>query len=126
VGLIARALEAAGIATTSLSVMLDITRSVKPPRAAFLDFPPGHTSGPAHDATMQKEIVRGALECLVNLEESGTIRRLPLRWPRGDAWKRAPLPDRLARTAEPQYQTEADRRAAGEHSHAACPMCVIR
>jgi len=105
--------------------MLDITSSVKPPRTAFLDFPPGHTTGPPFDPSLQKAIVRDALGCLLVSRESGMIRRLPFVWPGGDAWKRSPLPERLARAETPQYQCEGDRHAAATHTDDTCPVCVL-
>ncbi|MHB8575692.1 MAG: hypothetical protein ACYDCQ_10215 [Dehalococcoidia bacterium] len=124
-GLIARALEAAGIPTVSLTCMLDITRSVKPPRAAFVDFPPGHTSGRPFDVEQQYGIVRATLELLETVTVSGTIVPLPFIWPDGEGWKRDPLPPRIERFDTPQYQTEADRLAAAGHEHELCLVCAI-
>lgn len=104
--------------------MRDITRAVKPPRAAFLDFPPGHTSGPAFNRALQEGIVRAALGGLETITESGTILALPYAWPDGDAWKQMPLPERLPREETPQYQCDADRAAVSGHA-AACPVCVL-
>lgn len=104
--------------------MLDITRAVKPPRAAFVDFPPGHTTGRPFDPAQQYGIVRAALGLLESVEESGAIVPLPFAWPDGEDWKREPLPPRLERYDTPQYQEEADRIAAGDHD-GACPVCVI-
>ena len=40
---------------------LSITRSVAPPRAAFLDFPLGHTTGKKNQPEMQLSLMRQAL-----------------------------------------------------------------
>ena len=107
-----------------MTVMLDITERVKPPRAVFLDFPPGHTTGAPFDAAMQERIVREALAALETVQQSGTVVRLPDRWPGGEGWKARPLPERLPRFDTPQYQTQADLVAAEAHDAGACPICV--
>jgi len=61
VGLVARSAEAAGIPTLCLASALDITRAVNPPRAAFLDFPLGHTAGKPGDPELQRAILADAL-----------------------------------------------------------------
>jgi D-proline reductase (dithiol) PrdB len=110
VGLIARHAEANGISTVCLSSALDITRSVNPPRAAFLDFPLGHTSGKANEPALQDSIVRDALHALEGIEKPGTVKILSYRWGDDESWKNLPDSEsRLPRTAEPQFQTEEDR-----------------
>ena len=61
VGLIARQAEAAGIPTLSLSCARDITAAVNPPRATYLDWPLGHTSGRPHDGTGNTAVMRATL-----------------------------------------------------------------
>jgi hypothetical protein len=94
---------------------LDITRSVNPPRAAFLDYPLGHTSGEPHQPALQRRIMLEALEAFSSLTTPGTVKMLPFRWSQGDAWKdtaqRGP-DDRLPRYDTPQYQSDADRQRA--------------
>jgi hypothetical protein len=103
---------------------LDITRSVNPPRAAFLDFPLGHTTGKPDDPQLQSAIVAGALEAFASLREPGSIKRLPFRWADDDQWKRTALAggdDRQPRHDTPQYQSDEDRRKAeGESPCAVC------
>lgn len=111
-----------------------ITRAVNPPRAAFLDFPLGHTTGKAGQPALQRDILRAALAAFA-LDTPGEILELPFRWAETDDWKRSAggagdddegdLDDRSPRTPEPQYQTEDDRRRA-EAALAAggCPGCV--
>src|SRR5579871_5462007 len=106
-----------------MTCMQDITRSVLPPRAAFLDFPPGHTTGAPFAAEQQHGIVQEALALLETVAESGTIMPLPFAWPYGEDWKQNPLPPRLPRYDTPQFQTEADRLAATGHID--CPVCVV-
>jgi hypothetical protein len=134
VGLIAREIEAAGIPTLSMTSAFSITRAVNPPRAAFLDFPLGHTTGKAHDPAGQRQILRDALRVFERLETPGQIEELRYTWAEDDAWKdRVMRPDteggvshdddRVERLDTPQYQCELDRRvaqAAGE-----CTSCVF-
>ena len=109
-GLIARHAEARGIFTVCLSSALDITRSVNPPRAVFLDFPLGHTSGKANEPELQYSIVRDALRALEEMKEPGTVKILPYRWSDDESWKNLPDSDsRLPRSPEPQFQSEEDR-----------------
>jgi hypothetical protein len=122
VGLIARALEAAGIATLCMSSALDITRHVNPPRAAFLDYPLGHTTGKPSDPALQRAILVEALDAFESLRQPGSIKLLPFRWSDDDDWKRTALAggdDRQPRYDTPQYQNEEDRRQAE-----ACAVCV--
>jgi len=68
VGLIARQLEAAGIATVSLTSARDITASANPPRAVFVDFPLGHTAGGVGQRELNRAIVSAALNTLTQTE----------------------------------------------------------
>jgi hypothetical protein len=64
VGLIAGELERRGVATTSLTVLREITQKVKTPRALFVDHPLGYTLGKPHDRTLQTALVRAAFALL--------------------------------------------------------------
>ncbi len=130
VGLIARDLERAGIPTTSLTSAWSITAAARPPRAAFLDYPLGHTSGKALDRADQLACVRGALDLLDSATEPGKTVDLHRVWSEDDSWKRNPLTSgmgagdgRTARLDEPVYQEERDKLMA-ERSAGACRSCV--
>ena len=84
-GLIARALEESGIATLSLSSARDITRAVCPPRAVYLDYPLGHTSGRAHDPQLNAAIMADTLAAFEALTEPGSMAHLRYRWAQNDA-----------------------------------------
>ena len=109
---------------------LSITRSVNPPRAAFLDFPLGHTTGKPHDPALQRAILAAALDAFARLGP-GEVEHLPFRWSDDDAWRDDPLgaaggDARRERAATPQYQAEDDRLLA-ERRHGAgatCATCV--
>ena len=101
---------------------LDITRSVNPPRAAFLDYPLGHTTGKADDRSLQRAILVEALDAFTSLTVPGSVKMLPFRWSEDEQWKRSAVAggdDRQPRTDTPQYQSEDDRRRAE-----ACAVCV--
>ena len=129
-GLIARELESAGIATVSLTSAWTITASAKPPRALYTDFPLGNTSGPPNRPDVQVEIVRQALAMVESTSTPGTI--VPFvaaeqnLFPSG--WKeeaRELVDHRTAREPTPQYQSDEDREAAiAQHGEAAaCDVC---
>ena len=68
VGLIQGAIEEAGIATVSLSLLREVTKKVRPPRAMFVPFPHGFTLGRPHDAVLQHRIIRESLKLLERTE----------------------------------------------------------
>lgn len=125
-GLVARHVEAAGIPTLCMSSALDITRSVNPPRAAFLDFPLGHTTGKPGQPELQRRILIDALSSFEGMTVPGSVRTLPYRWSDDDGWKEkafAEGDDRLPRRDTPQYQDEEDRRRAEAGGSPSCPAC---
>lgn len=137
-------MEEAGITTVSLTSAWSITAAVKPPRAAFVDYPLGHTSGRPDDPAGQRAIVAAALHTAVTATEPGRIVDLGLDW--GDqAWRDDPLRTgprqeargdgqaaggggdaRTARHDTPQYQHPDDRVAASARlgEDVACRACV--
>jgi hypothetical protein len=118
--------EAAGIPTLCMTSALDITRSVNPPRAAFLDFPLGHTTGKPNQPKLQREILADALSSFDAMTVPGSVRMLPYRWSDDEGWKEkafAEGDDRLPRHDTPQYQDEEDRRRAEAGGSPACPVC---
>jgi len=115
--LVARHLEDEGVSTICLVSALDVVRSVNPPRAAFLDYPLGHTAGRPNDPAEQYAVARQALACLENMATPGTIETLPFQWAQDEQWKRDLLEKgtgdlRPPRDAAPRYQTEEDRKLA--------------
>ena len=129
-GLIARAIEEAGIPTLSMSSARDITRSAWPARSVYPDYPLGHTAGRPNDPELNAPIMRDTLTAFEALTEPGAMSHLSYRWSDNDDWKDKVFAeghrrfleqsseyedDRVARHDTPQYQTEADE-AAAEHS----------
>lgn len=125
-GLVARHAEAAGIPTLCMTSALDITRAVNPPRAAFLDFPLGHTAGKPNDPELQRRILFEALSSFETMTAPGSVTELPFRWSENEGWKDkafAEGDDRTQRHDTPQYQDEEDRRRAEGGGSPACPVC---
>lgn len=81
-GLIARALERAGIATVSISIAKDLTEAVGVPRAVFVKWPLGHPLGEPDNEAQQRTMIFAALHLLVEATEPGIIREAGYRWRR--------------------------------------------
>ncbi len=64
----------------SLSVSLDVTQHLKPPRAMFLPFMMGHLFGVPFHQELQKKIIRTALSRITDASESGDIHLYPITW----------------------------------------------
>lgn len=136
-----------------MSSARDITRAAWPPRAAYLDYPLGHTSGRAHEPEQNLAILRDTFAAFENLRVPGSMAHLPYRWSDTDRWKDrvfAPstkaeeLPecavptdeaaasadggyedDRIERHPTPQYQTDEDAAAArASHDGEDCLVCA--
>ena len=75
-----RSIEKRGIPTVSLSVSLDVTQHIKPPRAVFLPFMMGHHFGVPFHVELQKRIIREALGRINAAEVSGDIHYFPMTW----------------------------------------------
>lgn len=87
-GLIARAIEEAGIPTLSMSSAWDITFAVKPPRAVFINFPLNHQTGKANDPVLQRRILLDAFKAFETLWAPGQILTLPYVWdPNDTSWE---------------------------------------
>jgi D-proline reductase (dithiol) PrdB len=82
VGLIARAVEAAGIPTVSISIARDLTVAVGVPRAVFVKWPLGHPLGEPGAANQQRTLIFDALRLLTTAEEPGTLVAPDYRWRR--------------------------------------------
>ncbi len=64
VGLVAGELERRGIATTSVTVLKEVTAKVRAPRALFADFPVGYPLGRPGDVEIQTRVLRAAFALL--------------------------------------------------------------
>ncbi len=121
-----------------MSSARDITAAVNPPRATFLDWPLGHTSGRPGEASLNRTILRAALEAFGRIDLPGTIVDLGVPWADDDDWKdrvmrprpkvagdAAVVDDRVERWPTPQYQSGADATAAAaRHAGQDCAVCA--
>jgi hypothetical protein len=86
-GLIARQLEAAGIASVVMGCAKDIVEHVGVPRFVFSDFPLGNAAGRPHDPASQAFTLQLALELLEAAPAPRTTVQSPLRWSDNPDWK---------------------------------------
>src|SRR6266571_8689938 len=88
VGLIARHLEANGIATVVMGCAKDIVEHCGVPRFLFSDFPLGNSAGRPLDVESQRQTLELALRVLESAPGARTTVRSPLRWSADASWKR--------------------------------------
>jgi hypothetical protein len=128
--------ESRGIPTICLTSARSITEAVNPPRAAFLDFPLGHTAGKACDQALQRRIMIDTLSALDSIQIPGSIRDLRYRWAESDDWKDSVMrpgsgggghtDDRIERSDTPQFERAEDAQAAAEaEADGGCPGCFF-
>ncbi len=60
---------------------------VKPPRAAFLNFPLGRACGKPNEPALQRSILKSALDLLEKASVPGTLVDLPYAWGAPFDWK---------------------------------------
>lgn len=72
VGLVAAAIEQAGIPTISLVYLRAAAERIRPPRALWVPFPHGYALGKANDASLQLSVLRQAFE-LLNVAGPGPV-----------------------------------------------------
>lgn len=88
VALVARHLEAHGIATVVMGCAKDIVEHVAAPRFLFSDFPLGNSTGKPDDAESQALTLELALRVLDSAPGPQTTMQSPLRWSADPSWKR--------------------------------------
>lgn len=87
-GLVQRALEAAGIPSVSLSMIPELTRSVGVSRLAGLSYPMSRPMGRPGDAAGQRAVLRATLDLLSSARGPDTYVELPFEWPESPAQAR--------------------------------------
>ena len=103
VSLVARHLEANGIATVVMGCAKDIVEHAAAPRFLFSDFPLGNAASKPHDPSSQAFTLDLALRVLESSPAARTTVQSPLQWSEDHSWKQdysnpALLPpDELAR-----------------------------
>lgn len=85
--LVARYLEAEGIATVLLGCAKDVVEHCGVPRFLFSDFPLGNAAGKPHDPESQRQTLSLALELLQHAPAARTTVQSPQRWSEDPAWK---------------------------------------
>lgn len=85
--LVARTLEAHGIATVLMACAKDIVEHVGVPRALFSDFPLGNGAGKPHDRRSQEATLELALRVLESAPGARTTVQSPQRWADSPEWK---------------------------------------
>jgi D-proline reductase (dithiol) PrdB len=88
VSLVARHLEANGIATVVMGCAKDIVEHAAVPRFLFSDFPLGNSAGKPHDPPSQALTLELALRVLESAPGAQTTVQSPLRWSADASWKR--------------------------------------
>jgi D-proline reductase (dithiol) PrdB len=81
VGLLQREIEAAGLATITLSPIADFTAAVGAPRVAAIEYPGCQLLGRPHDVAGQTAVLRATLSGLAKIEQPGSVVHLPFEWP---------------------------------------------
>jgi len=85
--LVARHLEANGIATVVMGCAKDIVEHAAVPRFLFSDFPLGNSAGKPHDEESQALTLELALRLLEAAPGAQTTMQSPLRWSADASWK---------------------------------------
>jgi D-proline reductase (dithiol) PrdB len=81
VGLIARAIETAGIPTVCVVMNRDIAGNVGIPRALHVHFPYGAPLGPAGHPETQMAVIREALGLFANASSPRHVVECTVEWP---------------------------------------------
>jgi D-proline reductase (dithiol) PrdB len=87
VSLVARHLEANGIATVVMGCAKDIVEHCGVPRFLFSDFPLGNSAGRPFDVESQAFTLELALRVLETAPAARTTVQSPLRWSDDPSWK---------------------------------------
>jgi hypothetical protein len=86
--LVARHLEANGIATVVMGAAKDIVEQAGAPRLLFSDFPLGNAAGRPHDVASQDQTLDLALDLLERATAPRTTLESPMHWNGDSDWKR--------------------------------------
>jgi D-proline reductase (dithiol) PrdB len=80
VGLVARAVETAGIPTVTLNMIWPFQRIIGMPRVAAIEHPFGRPFGDVDDTATQREVLLAALAVFDKAREPGHVEHLPFVW----------------------------------------------
>jgi len=73
VGLVAGAIERAGIPTVTIQLLRSIAEKVRPPRALCVPFPHGYPLGAPLDSELQREVMRAALNLAADANQQAPL-----------------------------------------------------
>ena len=79
-GLVSRAVEAAGIPTVTLNMIWVYQQIVGMPRVAAIEHPFGRPYGDVGDSETQAAVMRAALAVFEKAKEPGYVEHLPFVW----------------------------------------------
>jgi hypothetical protein len=96
VGLLAREIEAGGIATSSLALVREVAVDVRAPRMLYLHWPFGHAIGEPGRVEQHRTVIRDMFSMARRAPRPGLIVDLPYRWRR---WQYPPIDDWTADSA---------------------------
>jgi hypothetical protein len=122
VSLVARHLEAHGIATVIMGCAKDIVEHCGVPRFLFSDFPLGNSAGRPFDVASQTQTLELALRLLQSAPAARTTVQSPLQWSGDPSWKRDYLdlakltPDAIAERRKEFDEVKEIARAKREAS----------
>jgi hypothetical protein len=117
VSLVARHLEANGIATVILGAARDVVEHCGVPRLVFTDFPLGNPCGKPYDAEMQRAVVRYGLSLLESACFPRTTVQTPFVWSDDESWRANYMrvdPDKLEELRQLGQKRREAREAAKE------------
>jgi len=97
VGLVARVIERAGVATAVHSWIPELSVSVGSPRVVGIGYPGSVPFGLAGDTEGQRAVLRASLEATAAIREPGGRADLPFEWPAGERVPKPPEPPPIAR-----------------------------
>ena len=80
-GLVARAVEEAGIPTVTLELIWPFHRIIGIPRVAAVEHPFARPFGDVDDAATQRAVLVAALAVFERAREPGHVEHLPMAWP---------------------------------------------
>ena len=111
--LVARHLEANGIATVVMGCAKDVVEHCGVPRFVFSDFPLGNAAGKPHDIDSQRQTLILALNLLQSAIAARTTVQSAQRWSESASWKLDYCnPERLSADGLMRLRSEADAAKA--------------
>lgn len=81
-GLLAREIEAAGVATSALALVKEVAIAGHAPRFLYVHWPFGHALGEPGNVAQQRTILRDMLTMATSAPRPGLVVELPYRWRR--------------------------------------------